>query len=361
MLIARDRLQSLTASIFQAAGSTPEEAATVAGDLVEANLKGHDSHGVGLIPDYLQDCRDGHLVPNTPPRFLRDDGPFAVVDARDAFGQVIGREVMRWAIDRVRTTGIAVAAVRDSHHLARIGAFGEMAAAAGLISIHFANVRLGPSYFVAPHNGSDGRLQTNPFCIAVPCGEGQPPLVLDFATSAIAMGKVRVARNAGKTLPAPVLLDARGRPTDDPNALYGTQDKGAGNADGQGAHGCLLPFGGHKGFGLSLMCEVLAGGLSGGGPNTGDDTPRRGIVNNMLSFVFDPARLGDVAAFQREVAACIAHVKASPPQPGEEVLVAGEPERRTMAQRLAEGIPIDDISWAGIVAAAATVGVRAEG
>ncbi|MFC0408899.1 malate/lactate/ureidoglycolate dehydrogenase [Roseomonas elaeocarpi] len=355
MLITRNALEDFARRIFAAAGSGEDEAATVAADLVEANLKGHDSHGVGLIPGYLKAREGGHLAAGAHASFLRDDGPFGVADGGGGFGQVIGREVTDWAVRRAKETGIAVVAIRNCHHLGRIGAFGERAAAAGMVSLFFVNVRIGMTFYVAPHGGRDGRLQTNPVCITVPTGADKPPLVLDFATSAIAMGKVRVAYNAKKPVPGPVLIDAEGEPTTDPAVLFGP---GVGTG---GPHGALLPFGGHKGFGLSLMCEVLAGALGGGGANTSAECAAQGIRNNLLGFVIDPARLGDVATIQEEVAAVIEHVKASPTLPGGEVLVAGEPERRTMQQRLAGGIPVDDGTWAGIVAAAASVGVAPPG
>jgi uncharacterized oxidoreductase len=245
------------------------------------------------------------------------------------YGQRIGRITMDWAINAARQHGHAVMALKNVHHLGRIGSYGEQAARAGMISVHFVNGVSGPGA-VAPFGGTDGRMSTNPVCVAVPAVSAREhPLILDFATAAIALGKCRVAFNAGKPVPDGALVDAKGKPTNDPGVLYRDQPRGA-----------LLPFGGHKGYGLALMCEILAGALIGG-VTAAPHHPKDGsIVNGWLAFVIDPARFGDLAAFRTEMAAVIAHVKASPPaDPDQPVLVAGEKERATRAARLAGAQP----------------------
>jgi uncharacterized oxidoreductase len=203
---------------------------------------------------------------------------------------------------------------------------------------------------VAPFRGSDARLATNPFCVTVPGAGGRPPVVLDFATSLVALGKVRVALNKGETLPDGVLLDGAGRPTGDPAVMY-SEPRGA-----------ILPFGLHKGYGLALLCELLAGALTGGGTIPSVPFERERITNNMLSVLIDPARLPGAAGLEAEVAATIAHVKGSPPaDPALPVLVAGEPELAWRARRLAEGIPVDPATWEQLEVAAASVGERLEG
>src|SRR5260221_8384327 len=208
-------LRKLAAGVFTAAGSRPEEAQIVADHLVEANLRGHDSHGVGLIPMYVGDRLAGHLHPNLHARLVREDGPFGIFDGGMGYGHVLAREATEWGIAKARTSGMAVIAPRRSYHLARLGTYGEMAAAAGLGAILFVNVVAGRQKG-APFAGSDGRMQTNPNCIAVPAGEGRLPVILDFATSRIAPGKGRGAHNEGRPGQSGILGDATGAPPTEP-------------------------------------------------------------------------------------------------------------------------------------------------
>jgi uncharacterized oxidoreductase len=340
-----DQLRDAVIAILTAAHSSAEEAAIVADHLVEANLRGHDSHGVGMIPTYIRNWHAGHLVANQHADFVRVDGVFGVADGRQGYGQVVAREAMDWAIDSAKRQGIGVVTLRNAHHIGRIGTYGEQACAAGMISLHFVNVLSGPPR-VAAFRGSDGRTSTNPVCIAIPAGDGVPPIVLDFATSKIALGKVRVAYNEGHAIADNTIIDAAGQPTNDPAVMY-NEPKGA-----------MLPFGEHKGSGLALICELLGGGLTGGGgghPGTPND---RGTLNGMLAIVLDPARLVDVPWFQQDIADTVEWFKASPPRdPQQKVLVAGEPERIARRQRLEDGIAIDTTSWGEIVEAARSVGV----
>ena len=345
-LIDHGELRRLARAVFVAGGSGDAEAGIVADHLVDANLAGHDSHGVGLIPTYVADLLAGHLHPNRHPDLVTDAGAVAVFDAGQGYGHVAAREVTAFAIERARAGGIALAGLRNAHHVARLGAYGGEVAAADLVALLFANVFAGRQ-LVAPFGGRDGRLHTNPICVAVPAGPGRLPFLLDFATSRIAMGKVRVAYNKGVAVDEGTLIAADGRPTADPAALF------------EAPIGALLPFGLHKGSGLAVMCELLAGALLGGPVNRTVDPPRRGLINNLLLIVVDPARFGDPAAFEGEVAAILDHVKASPAaDPSEPVLVAGEPEAARRAERLAAGIPLDDTTYAGILEAAKDVGAR---
>jgi uncharacterized oxidoreductase len=337
-------LRKLAAGVFTAAGSGADEARIVSDHLVEANLRGHDSHGVGLIPMYMDDRLAGHLHPNLHARLVREDGPFGIFDGGMGYGHVLAREATEWGIARAQSSGMAVVALRRSYHLARLGTYGEMAAAAGLVAILFVNVVAGRQK-VAPFAGSDGRMQTNPICIAVPAGEGRLPVILDFATSRIALGKVRVAHNEGRPVKPGILVDATGAPTTEPGVMFAEP------------FGALLSFGEHKGSGLALMCELLAGALIGGPANETEKPPPAGVVNNLFGIIVDPARLGELAAFRKEVDAVVAHLKASPPaDPDQPVMVAGEPEAKTRAIRLASGVPIDETSWQEIRDAAAKVG-----
>ncbi|MBR0672208.1 malate/lactate/ureidoglycolate dehydrogenase [Roseomonas soli] len=340
-------LRDLVRSVVAATGSTQEEAEEVAAHLLEANLQGHDSHGIMLLPRYVDHVRQGRLHPNVTPKAIRQEASLALFDGGMGYGQRVGRIAMDWAINAAHAHGHAVMGLRDVHHLGRIGTYGEQAAAAGMISVHFVNGVSGPPA-VAPFGGSDARLSTNPVCITVPGARaGEAPLVLDFATSAIALGKCRVAFNAGRPVPEGALVDHRGQPTTDPGVLYR-----------EGPRGALLSFGAHKGYGLALVCEVLAGALLGGATAWRPDQRNRGIVNSWLAFVLDPARFGDLDGFRQELAAVIDDVKASPPaDPENPVLVAGEKERITKAKRLAEGIPVDATTWGNLVAAARSLGI----
>jgi uncharacterized oxidoreductase len=346
--IDHQKLRRIAHATFVATGSSGEEATIVSDHLVEANLRGHDSHGVGLIPTYVRDRRAGHQHPNRHPRLLREDGAIAVFDATMGYGHVAARDVTDRGIAKARASGVALVGLQNSHHIARVGTYGEQACAAGLVAILFANVFAGRQ-MVAPFGGSDARLHTNPICIAVPAGEGRSPFVLDLATSQIAMGKVRVAYNKHVAVEPGVLIDGAGVPTTDPSVLF------------EEPFGALQPFGGHKGSGLALMCELLAGALVGGPTNQMLNPPRRGLMNNMLAIFIDPARFTELPIFHREIEGILAHVKASPgADPAKPVLVAGEPERSTRAERLANGIPLDPKSWEEIVAAAKEVGAATD-
>lgn len=343
MLIAADLLRDFLAEALAAAGSGIEEAAIVADHLVEAALRGHDSHGPGMLPAYLRSRAAGRLLPDRHAERMGGHGALAAFDGGMGYGQVVAREVTDWAIGAARQHGLALATLRNVHHIARVGQYGEQAAAAGMIGLFFVNGLSGVPR-VAPFGGADARTSTNPICIAVP--QGETPVVLDFATSRIALGKVRVAYNAGKPVPEGALIDAHGQPTRDPGVIYG---KGG---------GAMLPFGEHKGSGLALICELLGGVLSGGPTAPGTDAADPAIINGMTAILIEPGHLIDPALFDQDVVALLDYIRASPAaDPSHPVMLAGEPERRSRAQRLAEGVPIDPASWAEICRAAESVGV----
>lgn len=345
MTITAEALTRFAQSIIAAAGSEPAEAKEVATHLVEANLKGHDSHGVGMIPTYVRNVKAGHLKPNQHAALVSEAGPIAVFDGRMGYGQVTAREATEWAIAKAKSIGVAVFALRNTHHVARVGTYGELAAAAGLVSIHFVNVVLAPGR-VAPFGGLGGRFGTDPVCITFPAMGDKPPVVLDFATSRVAAGKLRVAANKGTQLPPGYLIDAQGNEATDPNVFFKE-------------NGAMLPFGEYKGSGLALACELMAGVLTGGGSMQAE-FPNHGVKNGMFSIVLDPARFGDTSWMAQETSSLIDWVKSSPPRPGvEEVMIAGDPERKSRATRLKDGIPVDPNTWKELVAAAQQVGVPA--
>jgi hydroxycarboxylate dehydrogenase B len=344
MLIDHGPLVEFVTRIFVAAGSEEAVARAVAEHLAMANLKGHDSHGVGMIPAYVNNIRTGMLRVDAHARVARDSGAVLLVDGGMGFGQVVGREATDLALERVRQTGVVCVGVRNCHHLGRIGAYGEVCGEAGYVSIHFVNV-VGHAPQVSPYGGRDRRMTTNPFCTVVP-RPGQPPLVLDMATSAIALGKVRVAHMKGEPVPDGALVDHEGVPTNDPAVMY------------REPFGALGPFGGHKGYGLAVMCELLGGALAGEWTAQPGNPRDNTIVNHMLMFVLDPAAFGGAERFHDEVREMVDYLHSSTPARGfDRVRVPGEPEQESLTARRQGGIPIDDNTWAGILKAAAVAGL----
>jgi uncharacterized oxidoreductase len=333
--------------LFEAAGSAEAEAAMVAAHLVDANLVGHDSHGAIRAPKYLAWVAAGELVPNRHAVIAVDSGPLVVVDGGFGYGQVIGTESMEIAAERVRRHGLCLLGIRNSGHLGRIGAWPELLAAAGLVSVHFVNTS-GYGILVAPHGATERRLSANPIAAGAPGPDG--PIVLDIATSATAEGKIQVARNRGEALPAGLAVDRAGQAITDPAAFY---------ADPPGA---ILPFGGHKGSGLSVFCEILAGSLTGGMSSHPDTPTAWRLVNNMLTLAVDPARVGDAAAFGDDVSRLAGWVRsARPAAEGATPLLPGEIERRTRAERSRRGIPLDRETCRQLAEAAASAGVAVPG
>jgi hydroxycarboxylate dehydrogenase B len=343
-------LAGLTAAmhrVMQGFGSQPAEAHAVAHNLIDANLSGHDSHGIGMLPRYAAAFLEGGLKANVQPRVLHDGGSMLRLDGGSGFGQVIGAQAMALGIERARVHGSCVLAVGNAHHLGRIGAWAEQAAAAGLVSVHFVNVIARP--IVAPHGGGDARFGTNPFCAGVPL-PGQEPVILDFATSVIAQGKTRVAHNKGETVEPGCLIDDQGHPTTQPRFTV------------MPPFGALLPVGGdlsgHKGYGLALMCELLGGALAAGHTLAGEQAPQARVLNGMLSVLIDPAALGGAEVFAQQARAFLDWVKASPPRAGfGPVQVAGDAERVMRAQRREHGVPVDGTTWQEILDGARSLGV----
>ena len=342
-LIALPRLRDAMRLVVRGFGSGEAEVEAVVGNLIEANLTGHDSHGIGMLPRYAEAYLEGGLKPNTHVEVVLDSGALLRLDGGAGFGQVIGQEAMALGIERARQHGTCIVALGNAHHLGRIGAWAEQAAAAGLVSLHFVNVIA--RGIVAPFGGSDARFGTNPFCAGVPF-TGREPMILDFATSVIAQGKTRVAMNKGELVPPDHLIDDQGRPTREPRYTVVPP------------FGALLTFGGHKGYGLAVMAELLGGALAAGMTQRDNDSSKKRILNGMFSVLVDPAMLGDRAAFEQEALAFIDWVKASKPREGfDAVQVAGEPERAKREQRVAQGVPVDATTWREILDGAAKLGV----
>ncbi|MBT3331631.1 MAG: malate/lactate/ureidoglycolate dehydrogenase [Rhodospirillaceae bacterium] len=348
MQIPADRLTNLARTIFERGGTDADDAAQVAEKLIEANLFGHDSHGVGMVPSYVLGLQEGQLKPDSELSIELDRGSFLLINGNAGYGQVIARDAMKLTIARAQELGVVVMGLKNSYHIGRVGAWGEMAAAAGFISIHYVNA-FSPNSLVAPFGGSDSRFTTNPYCTALPASNGADPIVLDMATSRVAMGKVRVAHNKGQEMVPDALIDNQGNPTNDPGVMY-SEPKGA-----------LRSMGLHKGYGLAVICEALAGAFTGGGVFGLDKVAPGKIINNMLTVLIDPDAFGNRAAFDAEINKFTEWVKASPPAPGvDEVMVPGDPERKSKADRLENGIPIDDTTFEELLAAGEAMGLARE-
>jgi uncharacterized oxidoreductase len=337
-------LQRWVHDLWLAAGSSADEARLTAEHLVGANRAGHDSHGVGMLPRYVSSWLADELQLNEHVAVTQDSGSMLSVDGRRGMGQVMAFEAMGLAIERARRDGVCVMGLKNAHHIGRVGHWAEQAVAAGLVSVHFVNALSKP--VVAPHGGRQARFVTNPFTVGIPV-PGREPLLLDFATSAIAMGKVRVAFNSHKTVPPDCLIDAAGQPTEDPAALF--------PAPGQ-PDGALLPFGGHKGYALALVCEILGAALTGGETTRPANlTQRFAVWNNMLALVFDPARMGAAEVFSAEVNAYIEWVQSSALREGHSaILTPGDTERAWRRAR-ADSIPVDATTVAELDEAARAV------
>lgn len=328
-------------TIVAAGGSEPREARLVAENLVMANLLGHDSHGIGMIPRYVDALLEGGLAANQRVRANVDTGTLLALDGARGYGQSIGRQAMEMAIERAKQHGSCIMSLGNSHHLGRIGHWAEMAVAEGLVSLHFVNVLSHAR--VAPYGGRDARFGTNPCCIAIPL-PGEPPFVLDYATSAVAQGKLRVAHNKGEKVPPGRLIDTEGNPTNDPR--YAVVPP----------FGAMLPFGEYKGYGMAVACELLGGALTGGGTWHYGESNQQRVLNGMLTVVLDPLHLGTAQAFEREARQFLAWLRKAHPAPGfDRVRIAGEPEREMREARERDGIPVDATTWKEIEAAAVKV------
>jgi uncharacterized oxidoreductase len=349
--VAADTLRRFVAEIFRRAGCDAAEAESIAFHLLSANLAGHDSHGVIRVPRYVEDIRSGRTLVGQSVTVVSQSATHAVLDGNHGFGQTIGAQAVDIGIAKARAAGLAIVALRHSAHLGRIGDWGERAAGAGLVAIHFLNAA--GAVLVAPFGGTARRFSTNPVCIAIPPMAGRPMLLLDMATSVVAEGKVLVASNGGKPLPEDALIGPDGRPSSDPAILYGPLVANGPRISANGT-GALRAFGEHKGSGVSLMCEILAGVLCGGGTSG----PNRGrFSNNMLSIYLDPAHFGADDLVQAAMD-YVDYVKSSPPAAGvAEVLVPGEPEARNRADREAHGVPLQVDVWVNLCTIAKGFGI----
>jgi uncharacterized oxidoreductase len=345
--VQSDELQQLTEDLLKAAGATGEEASVVAAGLVTASLAGRDSHGVMRLPQYLTAMERGSIVTGAPVETVRESPTTAVIDGNWGFGQVAATRAAEMAREKAGATSLAGVAGRRCNHVGALADYVEMLADAGLIGLMFVNGH-GGAHNTVPWGGADRRLCTNPMAAAFPAEDD--PVVLDISTAAVAEGKVRTYRIKGEPVPDWWIVDSEGRPTNDPNVLY-EQPRGA-----------LLPLGGnvgYKGFGLGMMVDLLAGGLSGAG-TSGPDPERGG--NAFTIIAIDPGAFAGEEAFRADASSLVEWVKSSRSAPGfDEVIVPGEIERATQQRRRRDGIPIPDEVWEQIAQAAEGSGVSLEG
>src|SRR5260221_2801831 len=269
-------LIDFVADVFIHANSSPEEARRIATYLTTANLTGHDSHGVIRVPVYIRWKKMGSVVPDQTVELVVDTPSLAVVDGKFGYGQTVTPQAVRIGIEKCKKAGLAAVALRNAGHIGRVGDWAEMAAAEGLVSVHFVNAA--GSLLVAPYGGVQKRLSTAPYCVGIP-RKGQDPIVLDFASSIVAEGKVLVASRGGRKLPKGALIDADGTLSGDPAALYGPH-----SADGPRDHtkgtGAIRAFGEHKGSGLAFVFELLGGAITG----TGASAPDPRVAHCMLAI-----------------------------------------------------------------------------
>jgi uncharacterized oxidoreductase len=332
----------LTAAIFEKAGCQAAEAERIAEHLVEANLVGHDSHGVIRVASYVAWLRSGKVLANQSIQVVFENEVLAVVDGQFGFGQTIGEQAVQLGIDKCGRYGVCVIALRNAGHLGRIGDWPLQAARAGKLSLHFVNTT-GAGILVAPFGGINRRLSANPIAAGIPVPGGSP-LLLDMSACTIAEGKIRVALNQGRTVPEDCLIDAQGRPTTEPRVFYANPP------------GAILPIAGHKGYGLGILCEILAGALSGGGCSNPKNADR--VINGMLSIYLDSTFFQADEAFAGEIRRFVAWVKSSEKvSPDAEILMPGEIEERTRARRVREGITLDAATWSQLLDTAENAGL----
>ncbi len=330
-------LRQFTSDIFRRAGTPDNEARIVADHLVDANLTGHDSHGVIRVPGYVQQIQKGTLVPGAELRLIQDRPALGLLDGAWNFGQVAMRRATEIAIDKVKREGIAYVGVVRCNHIGRLGEYTALAANRGVAS--FVTVSLPTSSIVAPYGGARGALGTNPISFGFPAGAGEPDFVFDAATSVSAEGKVRVARDKGVNLPPGRIIDRTGGPSVKPQDLY----------DG----GALLTAGEHKGYALSLASLMFSAVLTHAWEHAQGGDPSAAAI-----IALDAEAFGPREALARHVAWLYARMRGTPPAEGfEAVLIPGEPELRSRAERLANGVPLPERTWAALVETAESVGV----
>ena len=320
VILSAEELYGVCVALLGGVGTPPELAAVVAESLRDANLAGHDSHGLLRLPVYLQRALDGEIDPAARAEVVRRRGATGCVSGRRGWGQPAARLASLTAAEIAGELGVGAVALQDSPHVGRMADYVELIAARGQLAMTVTNASLA----VAPFGGRERRLGTDPIAFAIPRPDGRPPIVVDLATSVRAEGKLRVARAAGRTVAPGTLIDRDGRPSEDPEDYY--------------AGGSLLPAEGHKGYALAVAIEALGGVLSGMGPSM---IPAYGGGNGMFVMALEVEAFLPVKQYVDHVEAMAKALSSAPTAPGvERVLLPGEPELLSAERRRREGIPI---------------------
>ncbi|HEY3060405.1 MAG TPA: Ldh family oxidoreductase [Chloroflexota bacterium] len=339
---AAEHLERIGHALLVAAGTPPAEAEIVMRHSIDANLAGHDSHGIIQIPTYIDRIKAGHIVPGAEWTIVQESATTTVVDGHWGFGYVATERTMRLTIDKAARANVAAATVFRQGHIGRLASYPLMAAAEGMIGLITADSGRSAKQ-VAPFGGREARLGTNPLSVAVP-SDLDGPLFLDMATSAVAAGKISLAVSRGEQVPPGWIVDRDGQPTTDPTALR--------------AGGALLPLGGsegYKGSGLSAIVEILCGLLTGLGFGI-DPTFRHN--DGCFIAVFNVSAFRPLDEFKHQVAEFARYLQATKPaQPGGKVLYPGEIEYLREQERRANGIDVEDATWQKLEALAAEYSV----
>lgn len=330
-------LSAFTQTLFEAAGVPAADAAIVARSLVDANLCGHDSHGVMRVPQYVEFLRQGTYKPGVPLAVINETPAIVAADANWGLGQVQAYRLLERLLPKARALGIAAGTIRNCGHTGRLGEYAEFAAREKMALFASVNSH-GSGRRVVPPGGTEGRISTNPICMGVPTSGD--PVIIDFGTSAVAEGKVRAQFQKKEATPEGWLVDHTGAPTTNPGVLYAEP------------RGSILPFGGpqaYKGFGLGLLLDLLCGGLSGGACSN-PIFPLPGHGNAAVFVLFNPALFGGTEHFLKETDGLTAYVRSCPTTAGvSAITLPGDPERTAKAKRSVEGIPIPEGTWELIV------------
>lgn len=330
----KQSLKEFAESILQKAGAPMDTARCVVDMLVQSDCSGHPSHGLIRLPQYLDEIRSTRLDPSARPEITKQSSLTALVDGNRGFGQVTGSFAVDIALEIVGKHDLAAVGVTRTFHIGRLGDYPERAAREGYIALAWANGLRSPAS-VAPFGGKKAAHGTNPIAVAVPRPDGMEPIVVDFATSVLAEGKLRVARNRGSSVPPGVILDSNGYETTDPNHFY----------DG----GCLLPIGGHKGYGLSVVCDLLAGMLTG---SKSPCMPDYEGSNAVMMILLDPECFRPNAEFLDDVGQFCDIVTSTPAAVGTNpVLMPGDPELRERT-KYTQTVVLDEPTWQHLIDAA---------
>jgi LDH2 family malate/lactate/ureidoglycolate dehydrogenase len=335
LTLTAHRLHEVTRQVFMAAGTPEDLAEEMAQILVESNLAGHDSHGVIRIPAYVKQIHEGSLIPDARPEIVEETPGSALVDGKYGFGHIAAAFATDVAVRKAKESKAVVVGVVRCNHIGRLGEWGSRAAKRDVIAI--VTVGGGGTGAAAPFGGAARALSTNPISVGIPGGE-TPDMLVDFATTVVAEGKIQVARAKGVELPPGCILDRNGNPSTNPEDFYNG--------------GVLLPFGGHKGYGLSMIVEMLGGALVPGAAYNRDGRGGGAVILAVDATTFQSAE-----SYEQAADGILQRIKAIPPAKGfNEVLLPGEPELLSKAERLANGIPVAEATWNAIVEAGRSVG-----